>query len=139
MISGDKLFNILHISVANILRFFSWTVTDLQLERIFSNDEKWSLHTTLNALSWNSLSKLVDSMQIVTMHVNSASFEVCTSIFLPGCVFLRSIFWAIFKRWSSNVHLWSLRIPNNSSYLWLLRWSPHSPLPSLHTHTHTHK
>ena len=40
MISGDKLFNILHISVANILRFFSWTVTDLPLERIFSNDEK---------------------------------------------------------------------------------------------------
>ena len=34
------------------------------------------------------------------------------------------IFWTIFKSWSSNVHLWSISIPNNSSYLRLLSWSP---------------
>ena len=40
MISGDELFNILHISVASIWRFLSWTVTDSSLERSPSNDEK---------------------------------------------------------------------------------------------------
>ena len=43
MISGDKLFNILYISVASIWRFLSETVTDLSLERSSSNDEKQSL------------------------------------------------------------------------------------------------
>ena len=43
MISGDKLFNILYISIASVKRFLSWTVTDLPLERSSSNDEKCSL------------------------------------------------------------------------------------------------
>ena len=36
MISGDKLCNILFMSVAGT----SWTVTDLSLEESFSNNEK---------------------------------------------------------------------------------------------------
>ena len=40
MISGDLIFNILYISVASNQRFLSWSVTDLSLEKSFSNDEK---------------------------------------------------------------------------------------------------
>ena len=44
MISGDKLFDILHIAVASIWKFLPWTVKDLSLiERSSSNDEKQSL------------------------------------------------------------------------------------------------
>lgn len=39
IISGDKPFNILYISVANLWRFLWWNVTDLYLERNSSNDE----------------------------------------------------------------------------------------------------
>ena len=41
MISGDKLFDILHIAVASLRKFYTWTVQDLSLiERSSSNDEQ---------------------------------------------------------------------------------------------------
>ena len=71
MISGDKLFNILCISVASNWRLLSWIATDLSLESS-SNDEKCSLFLMLyHQVYYDSsvcyeLSRLVDNMQIVT-------------------------------------------------------------------------
>ena len=38
------------------------------------------------------------------------------------CIFWL-IFWTMFKKWSSNVHLCAINVSNNSSYLRLLSWS----------------
>ena len=104
MISEDKLFNILYMSVASIWRFFSLTVADLALERSSLNDEKWSLRTIVNALSWSLfwffLSDInypdywtISKLRLMLSWCFSIPFEGCTLIFLPGCVFLRGDCW----------------------------------------------
>ena len=71
------------------------------------------------------LSRLVDIMQIVTnasMVTYSFFWGIYLHILARMCIFWL-IFRAIFKRWSSNVHLWCISITNNnSSQLRLLRW-----------------
>ena len=74
MISGDKLFSILYISIASIWRFLSWTVTDLSLEKSSSlvrNDLCRQFLMPSDEVYYDlsvcyELSRLVDSKQIVT-------------------------------------------------------------------------
>ena len=46
---------------------------------------------------------------------------ICLDILAKPCNFWLT-FWTIFKRWFSNINLWSIRIPNTSSYLLPLSW-----------------
>ena len=82
MISGNKLFSILYISVEDISRFLWWTVTDFSLERSSINDEKWSFYYDLIMFFYYDLSvcqkllKVLDNMQIA-----SNAFMVILSFF----------------------------------------------------------
>ena len=96
MISGDKPFKILYISVASIWRFLSCTVTDLSVKKVLQmirNDlyRQFAMHSHevfYDVFVSYELSRLVDNMQIVTNAFEvSASFEAITLILLPGGLF----------------------------------------------------
>ena len=125
IISGDNPCNILFISVASTWRFLWWTETDLSLERSSSNDKKWSLQTILSALSWSLFILwfiyLLWNIQISGQYANcekTNAFMILLSFFwgmyldilAKACKFWLT-FWTTFKRWFSNVNLWSISIP----------------------------
>ena len=132
MISGNKLHNNLYISVASIWRFLSWTVTDLPLERSYlkmRNDLYRQLlmpsHEAYYDLSvCYELSRSVNNIQIMNnafMVILSFFWVMHFDILARVCIFCL-IFSTIFKKWSSNLHLWSKSMPNNSSCVELASW-----------------
>ena len=72
-------------------------------------------------------SRLVGNMQTVEtnafMIILSFFWGMYSDILSNSCHFWLT-FWTIFKRWFSNVNLWSVSIPNRSSYLLLLNQFP---------------
>ena len=119
--------------MASIWRFISGTVTDSSLEISSSNDE--NDQEILSALSWNLFILwficLLWNIQIRGQYANCEERNAFMIILSSFCGMNLDIlakvcnfwltFWTIFKRWLSNVNLWSIvyLVVFHTCYYWV--------------------